>query len=65
MDVVFSFLHALFGVAVGKKEQTQGKLVPFGQSRNVQHVENSMSMFGNFLVILYWLICLWLGLSCV
>lgn len=30
--VVFSLLHALFGVALGKKEQIQGKLVPFGQS---------------------------------
>lgn len=31
--------------------------------RNVQHVGNFMSMFGNVSVILYWLICLWLSLS--
>lgn len=59
--VVFLFLHALFGVAVGTKEQTQGKLVPFGQSRSGMF--DSMSIFGNFSVILYWPICPWLSLS--
>lgn len=45
----------LLTVAVGKKEPTRGKPVPFGQSplRNVQHVGNFMSMFGSFSVILY------------